>query len=96
MPDTCKYMPDVPGRAYVPGNRVPAQGLMVGRFTFERMHNTKERIYFYESAENHKAKERLFESMKRVNFPGKHSDAGADQGFLEREFICIEYVGFAL
>ena len=35
-----------------------------GRFTFERIHNTKEQIYFYERAENHKAKERLFESFK--------------------------------
>ena len=26
----------------------------------------------------------------------KHPDAGADQGFLERGFICIEDVGFAL
>ena len=32
-----------------------------GRFTFERIHNAKEQIYFYERAENHKAKERLFE-----------------------------------
>ena len=31
-----------------------------GRFTFERIHNTKEQIYFYEKAENHKAKERMF------------------------------------
>ena len=31
-----------------------------GRFTFEPIHNTKEQIYFYERAENHKAKERLF------------------------------------
>ena len=35
-----------------------------GRFTFERIHNTKEQIYFYKRAENHKAKERLFESFK--------------------------------
>ena len=35
-----------------------------GRFTFERIHNTKEQIYFCERAENHKAKERLFESFK--------------------------------
>ena len=31
-----------------------------GRFMFERIHNTKEQIYFYERAENHKAKERVF------------------------------------
>ena len=35
-----------------------------GRFTFEWIHNTKEQIYFYERAENLKAKERLFESFK--------------------------------
>ena len=38
------------------------------RFTFERIHNTKEQIYFYERAENHEAKERLFESFKWANF----------------------------
>ena len=63
---------------------------------FERIHNTKEQICFYERAENHKAKERLFESLKWANFPGKHPDAGADQGFLKRGFVCIKYVGFAL
>ena len=31
---------------------------------FERIHNTKERIYFYERAENNKAKERMFKSFK--------------------------------
>ena len=46
--------------------------------------------------ENHKAKERLFESFKLANFPGKHLDAGADQGFLERGFKCLKDVGFAL
>ena len=35
-----------------------------GRFTFERIHNTKEQIYFYERAENHRAKERMFKSFK--------------------------------
>ena len=35
-----------------------------GRFMFERIHNTKEQIYFYERAENHKAKERMFKSFK--------------------------------
>ena len=34
------------------------------RFTFEQIHNTKEQIYFYKRAEDHKAKERLFESFK--------------------------------
>ena len=51
-----------------------------GRYTFERIHNMKGQIYFYE-------KERLIESFKWVNFPGKHPDAGADQEFLERGFI---------
>ena len=69
---------------------------MSGRFTFERIHNTKEQIYVYKRAEIHKAKERLFESFKWAYFPGKHPDAGADQGFLERGFICIKYVGFTL
>ena len=36
----------------------------------------------------------MFESFKLANFPGKHPDAGADQGFLERGFICIKEVGF--
>ena len=31
---------------------------------FERIHNAKEQIYFYERAENHKAKEWMFESFK--------------------------------
>ena len=31
-----------------------------GRFTLERIHNTKEHIYFYERVENHKAKEQMF------------------------------------
>ena len=35
-----------------------------GRFTFERIHNTIEQFYIYERAENHKAKETLFESFK--------------------------------
>ena len=38
----------------------------------------KEQIYFYERAENHKAKERMFKSFKSTNFPGKHPDAGKD------------------
>ena len=35
-----------------------------GRFTFERIHDTKEQICFDERAENHKAKERMFKSFK--------------------------------
>ena len=30
-----------------------------GKFTFERIHNTKEQIYSYERVEKHKAKERM-------------------------------------
>ena len=37
---------------------------LMGRFTFERIHDTKEQIYFYKRAKNHKAKDRLFESFK--------------------------------
>ena len=57
---------------------------------------TKEQIYFYERAEYHKAKERMFESVKWANFPGKHADAGVGQGFLERGFIYIQLWGFAI
>ena len=35
-----------------------------GRFMLERIHNTKEQIYFYERAENHNAKERMLKSFK--------------------------------
>ena len=31
---------------------------------FERNHNMKEQIYFYEIAANHKAKEQMFKSFK--------------------------------
>ena len=53
------------------------------RFTFERIHNTKEQIYFYKRAKNHKSKERTFKSFKWANFLGKDPDAGEDQGFLK-------------
>ena len=33
---------------------------LYGRFTFERIHNTKEPIYFYERGAKHSAKERMF------------------------------------
>ena len=49
---------------YVVAHCVLAKFSFFGIFTFERIHNTKEQIYFYERAENHKAKERLFESFK--------------------------------
>ena len=39
----------------VPGN---------GRFKFERIHNTKEQIYFNERAESYKAKVWMFKSFK--------------------------------
>ena len=38
--------------------------ILCGRFTFERIHNTKEQIYFYERVEDRKAKERMFKSFK--------------------------------
>ena len=39
-----------------------------GRFTFERIRNTKEQTYFYERAESYEAKERMFKSFKSANF----------------------------
>ena len=53
--------------------------LVNGRFTFERIRNTKEQLYFYEKAENHRAKEWIFKSLKCANFPDKHPAAGMDQ-----------------
>ena len=38
---------------------------------FERIHNTKKQIIFYERAEKHKSKERTILSFKRALFPGK-------------------------
>ena len=38
-----------------------------GSLTFELIHNTKEQIYFYEIAGNHKAKEQLFESISEFS-----------------------------
>ena len=46
--------------------------LKKGRFTFERIHNTKEQIIFYERAEKHKLKERTILSFKRALFPGNY------------------------
>ena len=40
-----------------------AMGWCAGRFTFERIHNTKEQIYFNEREENDTAKERMFKSF---------------------------------
>ena len=57
-----------------------------GRFTFELIHNTKEKIYFYERAENHEAKERMFNHSNERIF---NVNIQMDQGFLERGFICI-------
>ena len=56
----------------------------MGRFMFERIHNTKEQIYFNEKEENREAKKRMFKSFKWANFPGKHPDAGMDHWLLER------------
>ena len=44
--------------------------MLYGRFTFERIHNTKEQIIFYERAEKHKSKERTSLSFKRALFQG--------------------------
>ena len=38
--------------------------VIIGRFTFEQIHNTKQQFYFYERAENHKTKEWTFKSFK--------------------------------
>ena len=52
---------------------------------FERLHNTctKEQIYFYQTAENHKAKERIFKSFKMSKFSRLNPNAGENQGFLK-------------
>ena len=42
------------------------------RFTFEWIHNMKEQIFYYETAEKHKANEWMFQSFKRANFPSYH------------------------
>ena len=62
----------------------------------ERIHNTKEQIYFYKRAENHKAKERMFKSIKRANCPGKHPDAGMGHIYQERGLVSKNVWGFAL
>ena len=41
---------------------------LYGRFTFERIHNTTEKIDFYETVENHKTKERMFKSFNERIF----------------------------
>ena len=51
-------------------NKVGSPHGMNGRFTFERIHNTKEQIFFYERAEKHNQKERTILSFKRALFPG--------------------------
>ena len=50
---------------------------VMGDLMFERIHNTKEQIYFYERAENHKAKERMFKSFNEQIFQvqGKIKDS---------------------
>ena len=52
----------------VHGTRHSINTQSIGRFTFERIHNTKEQIIFYERAEKHKSKERTILSFKRA-FP---------------------------
>ena len=50
-------------RIYVPRqiiSRTKGHFSKKGKFTFEGIHDTKEQIYFYERAENHKANERMF------------------------------------
>ena len=44
--------------------------------TFERIHNTKEQINFYERAENHKANERLFQVNSQMQGQIKDSWKG--------------------
>ena len=39
-----------------------------GRLTFEQIRNTKEQIYFYERAENHKAKEHIVKHLSVLVF----------------------------
>ena len=56
----------------------------------------KSRCIFTKERRTIRQKELLFKSMKGADFPGKHPDAGADQAFLERGFICIKDVGFGL
>ena len=43
---------------------------ILDKVMFERIHNTKEQIIFYERAEKHKSKERTILSFKRALFPG--------------------------
>ena len=62
---------------------------------FERIHNTKEQIYFYEMAENHKAKERMFKLFKRANFPGIPPDSGGGLRIPGNGVNMYKGVGFA-
>ena len=54
--------------------------LSKGRFTLERIHNTKEQIIFYERAEKHKSKERTILSFKRALFPGNDQSGYNERG----------------
>ena len=73
-------------------------GLLNGRFTFERIHNTKEQIIFYERAEKHKSKERTILSFKRALFPGNDQSGNNEIGkwlkhLLGIGFFCPSDVG---
>ena len=51
-----------------------------GRFTFERIHYTKEQVIFYERAEKHKSKERTILSFNRALFPGNDQSGNNERG----------------
>ena len=68
---------------------------LYGRLTFERIHNTKEQIEFYERVENHKAKERMFKSFNERIFQVNTQMQGKIK-HLSKGFICIKVLGFAL
>ena len=54
---------------------------------FEQIHNTKERIIFYERAEKNKSKERMILSFKRALFPGNGQSGNNERGkWLKRSF----------
>ena len=63
FPILIKYFPKCVGKGSFPKSQIKSL-YVYGRFTFERIHNTKEQIHFYERVENHKAKERLFGAFK--------------------------------
>ena len=56
----------------------------------------KSRFIFTKERRTIRQKSSCLKHLNERMFTGKHPDAGADQGFLERGFICIKDVGFAL